>query len=84
MAFAATLIRISARPSRTYTDREPLHISRVVMQEREMARHKSNIGFFAMIGGSLLAASLLVALLVGRQVAGPKVAFNASPAITAR
>jgi hypothetical protein len=54
------------------------------MQEREMARHKSNIGFFAMIGGSLLAASLLVALLVGGQVGGPKVAFNASPAITAR
>jgi hypothetical protein len=50
------------------------------MQEREMAHHKSNIGFFAMIGSSLLAASLLVALLVG----GPKVAFNASPPITAR
>jgi hypothetical protein len=49
-----------------------------------MAHHKSNIGFFAMIGGSLLAASLLVALLVGGQVAGPKVAFNASPPITAR
>jgi hypothetical protein len=63
---------------------EPLHTSRVVIQEPEMAHHKSNIGFFAMIGGSLLAASLLVALLVGGQVAGPKVAFNASPAITAR
>ena len=48
-----------------------------------MAHHKSNIGFFAMIGGSLLAASLLVALLVGGEVAGPKVAFNASPPITA-
>lgn len=45
-----------------------------------MAHHKSNIGFFAVIGGSLLAAALLVALLV----AGPKVAFNASPPITAR
>jgi hypothetical protein len=54
------------------------------MQEREMAHHESNIGFFAMIGGSLLAAFLLVALLVGGQVGGPKVAFNASPAITAR
>jgi hypothetical protein len=54
------------------------------MQEREMAHHNRNIGFFAMIGGSLLAASLLVALLVGGQLAGPKVAFNASPAITAR
>jgi hypothetical protein len=54
------------------------------MQEREMAHHKSNIGFFAMVGGSLLAASLLVALLVSGQVGGPKVAFNASPPITAR
>jgi hypothetical protein len=54
------------------------------MQEREMVHHESNIGFFAMIGGSLLAAFLRVALLVGGQVGGPKVAFNASPAITAR
>jgi hypothetical protein len=53
------------------------------MQEREMVHHKSNIGFFAMIGGGLLAASMLVALLVGGKVAGPKVAFNASPPITA-
>jgi hypothetical protein len=35
-----------------------------------MAHHKSNIGFFAIIGGSLLAAALLAALLV----AGPNVA----------
>jgi hypothetical protein len=63
---------------------EPLHACVVVVQEREMAQHKSNIGFFAVIGGSLLAAALLVALLVGGQVAGPKVAFNASPPITAR
>jgi hypothetical protein len=48
-----------------------------------MAHHKSNSAFFAMIGGSLLAAALLVALLVGGQIAGPKVAFNASPPITA-
>jgi hypothetical protein len=54
------------------------------MQEREMAHHKSNIGFFAMIGSSLLAASLLVALLVGGQVGGPKVAFNTTPPTTAR
>jgi hypothetical protein len=54
------------------------------MREREMAHHKSNIGFFAMIGGSLFAASLLVALLIGGQVVGPKVALNASPPITAR
>ena len=49
-----------------------------------MAHHKSNIGFFAVIGGSLLAAALLVALLVSGRVAGPKVAINASPPITAR
>ena len=49
-----------------------------------MAYHKSNIGFFAVIGGSLLAAALLVALLIGGQIAGSKVAFNASPPITAR
>ena len=49
-----------------------------------MAHHKSNIGFFAVIGGSLLAAALLVALLVGGRFAGPKVAFNATPPITAR
>jgi len=49
-----------------------------------MAHHKSNIGFFAVIGGSLLAAVLLVALLVSGQVAGPKVAFNASAPIAAR
>lgn len=49
-----------------------------------MARHKSNIGFFAAVGGSLLAAALLVALMVGGQVVGPKVAVNASPPITAR
>ena len=42
-----------------------------------MAHHKSNIGFFAMIGGSLFAAAVLVALLVGGEIAGPKVAFNA-------
>jgi len=49
-----------------------------------MAHQKSNIGFFAVIGGSLLAAALLVALLVGGQFDGPKVAFNASQPITAR
>ena len=54
---------------------------RSVVQEREMAHHKSNIGFFAVIGGSLLAAAL--APLVGGQVAGPKVAFDASSPITA-
>jgi hypothetical protein len=49
------------------------------MQEREMAHHKSNVGFFSMIGGSLL-----VALLVGGEIAGPKVTFNSSPFTTSR
>jgi len=53
------------------------------MQEREMAHHNRNIGFFSMIAGSLLAAAVLVALLVGGEIAGPKVAFNASPPLTA-
>ena len=47
-----------------------------------MAHHKSNIGFFSMIGGSLLAAVLLVALLVGGEIVGPKVTFNSSPFTT--
>jgi hypothetical protein len=49
-----------------------------------MAHHNSNVGFFSMIGGSLLAAALLVALLVGGEIAGPKVAPNSSPFTTAR
>ena len=63
---------------------EPHVASRVVMQEREMAHHNRNIGFFSMIAGSLLAAALLVALLVGGEIAGPKVAFNAPPPIVTR
>jgi hypothetical protein len=70
-------------PTEAGTIWERLHACVVVVQEREMAHHKSNIGFFAVIGGSLLAAALLVALLVGGQVAGPKVAFDASSPITA-
>jgi hypothetical protein len=57
--------------------------SELIMQEREMA-HNSNIGFFAMIGGSLLAAALLVALLVGGEIAGPNVAFHSSSSTSAR
>jgi hypothetical protein len=53
------------------------------MQEREMAHHNRNIGFFSIIAGSLLAAAVLVALLVGGEIAGPKVAINASPPVTA-
>jgi len=49
-----------------------------------MAHHNSNVGFFSMIGGSLLAAALLVALLVGGEIAGPKVRLNSSPFTTAR
>ena len=63
---------------------ELLHAWGVVMREREMAHHNRNIGFFSMIAGSLLAAAVLVALLVGGEIAGPKVVFNASPPITAR
>jgi hypothetical protein len=54
------------------------------MQEREMAHHRPDNGFFGMIAGCLLAAAVLVALLVGGQIAGPKVAFNSSPPINAR
>jgi hypothetical protein len=54
------------------------------MREREMAHHNRNIGFFSMIAGSLLAAAVLVALLVGGEIAGPRVAFNPSPPITSR
>ena len=46
--------------------------------------HKSNIGFFVMIGSSLLAAVLLVALLVGGEIAGPNVAFHSSSSTSAR
>jgi hypothetical protein len=46
--------------------------------------HNSNTGFFVMIGSSLLAAALLVALLVGGEIAGPKVAFNSSSSTSAR
>ena len=42
-----------------------------------------NIGFFSMIAVSLLAAAVLVALLVGGEIAGPRVAFNGPPPITA-
>jgi hypothetical protein len=44
-----------------------------------MAHPNRNIGFFTMVAGSLLAAAVLMALLVGGEIAGPKVAFNASP-----
>jgi hypothetical protein len=57
--------------------------SELIIQERHMP-HNSNTGFFMMIGSSLLAAVLLVALLVGGEVAGPKVAFNRPSSTSAR
>jgi hypothetical protein len=45
--------------------------------------HNRNIGFFSMIAASLLAAAVLVALLVGGEIAGPTVAFNGPPSVTA-
>jgi hypothetical protein len=46
--------------------------------------HNSNIGFFVMVGSSVLAAALLVALLVGGEIAGPNVAFHSSSSTYAR
>jgi hypothetical protein len=43
-----------------------------------------NVGFFSVTAASLLAAALLVALLVGGEISGPKVAFIGSAPITAR
>ena len=64
--------------------RRPRTPASLVTQERAMAHHNSNVGFFSMIGGSLLAAALLVALLVGGEIAGPKVRLNSSPFTNAR
>jgi hypothetical protein len=36
-----------------------------------------DVGFFSLIVASLLAAALLVSLLVGEEISGPKVAFIA-------
>jgi hypothetical protein len=46
--------------------------------------HSRNIGFFSLIAVSLLAAALLVSLLVGGVISGPKVAFVGTPPATAR
>jgi len=43
-----------------------------------------NVGFFSLIAASLLAAALVIALLVGGEISGPKVAFISSPPMTAR
>jgi hypothetical protein len=52
-------------------------------RRREMAYYNRTIGFFSIIAVSLLAAAVLVALLVGGVIAGPKVASHAPPSITA-
>jgi hypothetical protein len=46
--------------------------------------HSRNVGFFSLIAASLLAAALLVSLLIGREISGPKVAFIGAPPITVR
>ncbi len=51
--------------------------------EFKMAYNR-NVGFFSVIAASLLAAALLVALSLGGDISGPKVAFINSPPITAR
>jgi hypothetical protein len=87
--YSAAFVAISAARRKSekveaLVAQELLHAWGVVMRERKMARHNRNIGFFSMIAGSLLAAAVLVTLLVGGEIAGPKVVFNASPPITAR
>jgi hypothetical protein len=62
---------------------EPLRPWGVALWEFKMA-HNHDVGFFSVIAASLLAAALLVALLVGGEISGPKVAFIGSPPITAR
>jgi hypothetical protein len=43
-----------------------------------------NVGFLCLIAVSLLTAALLVSLLVGGEISGPKVAFVGTPSKTAR
>ena len=45
--------------------------------------HIRNVGFFSLIAASVLAAALVIALLVGGEIAGPKVAFLRAPPIAA-
>jgi hypothetical protein len=62
---------------------EPLLPWGVALWEFKMA-HSRNVGFFSLIAASLLAAALLISLLVGGEISGPKVAFIGVPPITAR
>jgi hypothetical protein len=49
-----------------------------------MAHNRNSVGFFSLIAVSLLAAALLVSLLVGGEISGPKVALVGTPPKTAR
>jgi hypothetical protein len=49
-----------------------------------MPNDRPSLVFFSLIGASLCAAVILIALLVAGNVAGPTVAMNNLPPITAR
>jgi hypothetical protein len=49
-----------------------------------MPNDRPSLVFFGLIGASLCAAVVLIALLIGGDVAGPRVAMNNLPPITAR
>jgi hypothetical protein len=49
-----------------------------------MPNHRSSLVFFSLIGASLCAAVILIALLVAGDVARPRVAINNLPPLTAR
>jgi hypothetical protein len=56
----------------------------LVRRELEMPNDRPSLVFFSLIGASLCAAVILIALLVAGDVAGPRVARNNLPPITAR
>jgi hypothetical protein len=49
-----------------------------------MPKDRPNLAFFALIAASLSAAVVLVALLIAGDVAGPRVAMNNLPPLSAR
>jgi hypothetical protein len=55
---------------------QPSRLRGVVGQELEMSKSRPNLVFFALIAASLCAAVVLIGLLVGGDVAGPRVAMN--------
>ena len=73
-------VSVLARSERS----EPRVPQRVALWEIKMAHNRNNVGFFSLIAVSLLAAALLVSLLVGGEISGPKVALVGTPPITAR